>query len=276
MTWMEIKPYVEGAAVATAFWIIGYIAKHLLDWLVKPKIADWWARRSDERALKQAKYLTDRLQDDIRKMSDLPNLIVRTSSAIRRLIILSIITNCTALAAIIGKLAGLEFVFGPNDLIVVGLIMCGVGAMAINLGRVSGEPEARRLEIMEENKAETIRRVRRLLESAKRPPDEIDQRINFLTALKAPERRRPGPAWCRIHTYRLRIAACLLVDIEPNDPNDEPPQEAASMYQALDQAWHANELDRVPGTFPGARIVTRASLKEFAAKRGIEAPFLSD
>lgn len=85
---------------------------------------------------------------------------------------------------------------------------------------------------------------------------------------------KPNSAWRLCDKFRLRTAACLLADIPPNDPDDEPPKEAQAMFSALDQAWMTGQLDKVPHRNPHVRITTRVSLEDFAKKRGLHPQFL--
>lgn len=87
-------------------------------------------------------------------------------------------------------------------------------------------------------------------------------------------RVKPHHAWRYASTFRLRQAACLMADIEPNDPAQDVPAEANAWFQVLDQAWNRGELERVSTDNPDVRIITRQSLQKFAAQRGEKRDFL--
>jgi len=273
---------------------VAWAAKHALDRLLLPRGIRWLSLISDRLALlsgKLARIRADRLlkwlSDDLIVISDVRHLVV---ASLGRIVYVIGLGFCALFCLVLldielhdkGIFLGIELHDNEKDYF--SYFLAGIDAFCFLMFVGTTTNTLRRatsvfylLRNIASRSGDTVERAVRLYQRAGLTEIEINKKIAAIPKLVPIESPpKPGPAWRRIHTYRLRIAACLLVDIEPNDPNDEPPQEAASMYQALDQAWHANELDRVPGTFPGARIVTRASLKEFAAKRGIEAPFLSD
>jgi hypothetical protein len=81
--------------------------------------------------------------------------------------------------------------------------------------------------------------------------------------------------WRRVPTFRLREAAWLLADTNPDNLDVDPYGRARVWFRLLDKAWNSGELERVQDENPDIRITTRGSLKKFCHKFGKIPDFLA-
>jgi hypothetical protein len=87
----------------------------------------------------------------------------------------------------------------------------------------------------------------------------------------------PQSAWRHVNQFRLRQAACLFAGIDPEIDEEAVDRsgQAKIWFERLNQAWNANELERISRQNPNIRFTNRQSLRSFAEKWGVKREFLS-
>jgi hypothetical protein len=98
---IDLLSLLWGVAGTAALFFFGWIAKHLLDRLLLPRLLDWWATRTRARALQRASRLIARFQRDLKDYSDVRILLYKTDESLRNTMFILFVIFVVCVAALL-------------------------------------------------------------------------------------------------------------------------------------------------------------------------------